>query len=169
MFLVDPGLAQGRFYLEHLNAITCANAGCALILLCFARIILCKVNLTENNSGCLITYLGILIGSFIVVYSATRESIGQFSNYLFVSFIAYTSWLYRLNETKIFFAVSGWIFCIDPPHKHFASFGGEIVYATICYYCANTIKFWKISFEQFVANPSWELAFICKRFLKAGD
>ena len=33
-FLVDPGLAQGRFYLEHLNAITCANAGCALILLC---------------------------------------------------------------------------------------------------------------------------------------
>ena len=55
-FLVDPGLAQGRFYLEHLNAITCANAGCALVLLCFARIMLCKVNSTEINSGRLITY-----------------------------------------------------------------------------------------------------------------
>ena len=71
-FLLDLGLAQGRFYLEHLNPITCANAGCALVLLCFARILLSKWNSFRICSGQLITYLGVLIGSFIIIYSATR-------------------------------------------------------------------------------------------------
>ena len=91
--------------------------------------------------------------------------IGQFANYLFVSFIAaYTSWLY-INETKIFFAVSGWIFCVDPPHKHFASFGGEIVYARSAITVLTRLEFWKISFEQFVANPFMGIGFHLQEIL----
>ena len=30
LFIFNPGLDQGAFYLEHLNPIVCANAGCAL-------------------------------------------------------------------------------------------------------------------------------------------
>ena len=48
-FLLEPGLSQGRFYLEHLNAITCANAGCVLLLLSFARIALRKADLIIVN------------------------------------------------------------------------------------------------------------------------
>ena len=71
-FLVNPGLGQGRFYLQHLNAITCANAGCTLVLLCFAKLLLHKAGLINVNSSRLITWLGVSIGSFIIVYSATR-------------------------------------------------------------------------------------------------
>ena len=71
-FLVNPGLGQGRFYLQHLNAITCANAGCTLVLLCFAKLLLHKAGLININSSRLITWLGVAIGSFIIVYSATR-------------------------------------------------------------------------------------------------
>ncbi len=71
-FLVNPGLGQGRFYLQHLNAITCANAGCTLVLLCFAKLLLHKSDFIGFNSSQLIAWLGIAIGSFIIVYSATR-------------------------------------------------------------------------------------------------
>ena len=72
LFFVNPGLGQGRFYLQHLNAITCANAGCTLVLPCFAKLLLHKAGLINGNSSQLITWLGIAIGSFIIVYSATR-------------------------------------------------------------------------------------------------
>ena len=39
LFLLSPGLEQGAFYLQHLNPITCANAGAALFLLCFSRLL----------------------------------------------------------------------------------------------------------------------------------
>ena len=37
IFIFNPGIEQGGFYLEHLNPIVCANAGCALFLLCFSK------------------------------------------------------------------------------------------------------------------------------------
>ena len=70
LFIFNPGLDQGAFYLEHLNPIVCANAGCALFLLCFSRILI--KNIYNFNSSGLITLLGIGIGLFIGVYSATR-------------------------------------------------------------------------------------------------
>ena len=72
LFIFKPGLEQGAFYLEHLNPIVCANAGCALFLLCFSRVLIQNIeNFTFSSSG-LITLLGISIGLFIGVYSATR-------------------------------------------------------------------------------------------------
>ena len=40
LFIFNTGIEQGAFYLEHLNSIVCANAGCALFLLCFSRILI---------------------------------------------------------------------------------------------------------------------------------
>ena len=166
-FLVDPGLSQGRFYLEHLNAITCANAGCALVLLCFARIILCKVNSTEINSGRLIICLGILIGSFINIYSATRGVLLAILLIIFASVLLLRS---RLNFTGLtkakysFQLVIGFSVLVlligTSPH---------LVEKLFTPRSANTVltrlEFWKISFEQFLANPFMGIGFHLQEIL----
>ena len=72
LFVFNPGLEQGAFYLEHLNPIVCANAGCALFLLCFSRILIKNIEKFDFSSSGLLSLFGIGIGLFIVVYSATR-------------------------------------------------------------------------------------------------
>ena len=81
LFSCRAWVSQGRFYLGHLNAIICANAGCVLLLLSFARIALRKADLIMVNFSQRVSFLGILIGSFIIIYSATR-------GVLFASFLA---------------------------------------------------------------------------------
>ena len=166
-FLVDPGLAQGRFYLEHLNAITCANAGCALVLLCFARIMLCKINPTEIDSSRLITYSGILIGSFIIIYSATRGVL--FASLLIISasvlllrsrlnFTGFMKSKYSLQLVAVFSALV--LLISTSPH---------LVEKLFTPRSANTVltrlEFWKISFEQFVANPFMGIGFHLQEIL----
>ena len=166
-FLVDPGLAQGRFYLEHLNAITCANAGCALVLLCFARIMLCKINPTEIDSSRLITYSGILIGSFIIIYSATRGVllasllIISASVLLLRSRLNFTGFMkskYSLQLVAVFSALV--LLISTSPH---------LVEKLFTPRSANTVltrlEFWKISFEQFVANPFMGIGFHLQEIL----
>ncbi len=166
-FLVDPGLAQGRFYLEHLNAITCANAGCALVLLCFARIMLCKINPTEIDSSRLITYSGILIGSFIIIYSATRGVllasllIISASVLLLRSRLNFTGFMkskYSLQLAAVFSALV--LLISTSPH---------LVEKLFTPRSANTVltrlEFWKISFEQFVANPFMGIGFHLQEIL----
>ena len=166
-FLVDPGLAQGRFYLEHLNAITCANAGCALVLLCFARIMLCKINPTEIDSSRLIIYLGILIGSFIIIYSATRGVllasllIISASVLLLRSRLNFTGFMkskYSLQLVAVFSALV--LLISTSPH---------LVEKLFTPRSANTVltrlEFWKISFEQFVANPFMGIGFHLQEIL----
>ena len=72
LFMFNPGLKQGAFYLEHLNPIVCANAGCALFLLCFSRLLMNNIKKFNFSSSELISLFGIGIGLFIVVFSATR-------------------------------------------------------------------------------------------------
>lgn len=72
LFLFNPGLEQGAFYLNHLNPIVCANAGCALFLLCFSRILIKNVETFDFCATRLVTLLGIGIGLFIAFFSATR-------------------------------------------------------------------------------------------------
>ena len=166
-FLVDPGLAQGRFYLEHLNAITCANAGCTLVLLCFARIMLCKINPTEIDSSRLITYSGILIGSFIIIYSATRGVL--LASLLIISasvlilrsrlnFTGFTKSKYSLQLVAVFSALV--LLISTSPH---------LVEKLFTPRSANTVltrlEFWKISFEQFVANPFMGIGFHLQEIL----
>ena len=166
-FLVEPGLAQGRFYLEHLNAITCANAGCALVLLCFARIMLCKINPTEIDSSPLITYSGILIGSFIIIYSATRGVllasllIISASVLLLRSRLNFTGFMkskYSLQLVAVFSALV--LLISTSPH---------LVEKLFTPRSANTVltrlEFWKISFEQFVANPFMGIGFHLQEIL----
>ena len=166
-FLVDPGLAQGRFYLEHLNAITCANAGCALVLLCFARIMLCKINPTEIDSSRLITYSGILIGSFIIIYSATRGVllasllIISASVLLLRSRLNFTGFMkskYSLQLVAVFSALV--LLISTSPHlveKLFTPRSASTV--------LTRLEFWKISFEQFVANPFMGIGFHLQEIL----
>ena len=166
-FLVDPGLAQGRFYLEHLNAITCANAGCALVLLCFARIMLCKINPTEIDSSRLITYSGILIGSFIIIYSATRGVllasllIISASVLLLRSRLNFTGFMKSKYSLQLVAVFSVLVLLISTsPH---------LVEKLFTPRSANTVltrlEFWKISFEQFVSNPSMGIGFHLQEIL----
>ena len=166
-FLVDPGLAQGRFYLEHLNAITCANAGCALVLLCFARIMLCKINPTEIDSSRLITYSGILIGSFIIIYSATRGVllasllIISASVLLLRSRLNFTGFMKSKYSLQLVAVFSALVLLISAsPH---------LVEKLFTPRSANTVltrlEFWNISFEQFVSNPSMGIGFHLQEIL----
>ena len=166
-FLVDPGLAQGRFYLEHLNAITCANAGCALVLLCFARIMLCKINPTEIDSSRLITYSGILIGSFIIIYSATRGVllasllIISASVLLLRSRLNFTGFMKSKYSLQLVAVFSALVLLI--------STSPNLVEKLFTPRSANTVltrlEFWKISFEQFVANPFMGIGFHLQEIL----
>ena len=72
LFMFNPGLEQGFFQLENLNPIVCANAGCALFLLCFSRLLMNNIEKFNFISSGLISLFGIGIGLFIVVFSATR-------------------------------------------------------------------------------------------------
>ncbi|WP_186496778.1 O-antigen ligase [Synechococcus sp. TAK9802] len=166
-FVIDPGLSQGRFYLEHLNAITCANAGCSLVLLCFARIILCKVNSTGINSGRLITCLGIFIGSFIIIYSATRGVllasllIISASVLLLRSRLNFTALAKTKYSLQLVIGFSVLVLLISTsPHlveKLFTSRSAVTV--------LTRLEFWKVSFEQFVANPFLGIGFHLQEIL----
>ena len=72
IFMFNHGLEQDAFYLKHLNPIVCANAGCALLLLCFSRILIKNIDRFDLSSSRLMSFLGIGIGLFMVVFSATR-------------------------------------------------------------------------------------------------
>lgn len=72
LFIFSGGLEKGAFYLEYLNPIVCANAGCALFVLCFSRILIKNIQKLDFTLSGLITFLGIGIGLFIAVFSATR-------------------------------------------------------------------------------------------------
>ena len=166
-FLVDPGLAQGRFYLEHLNAITCANAGCALVLLCFARIILSQINSTEIRSGRLITYLGILIGSFIIIYSATRGVllasllIISSSVLLLRTRLGFTGLMKPKYSLQLVAGFSALILLISTsPHLVEKLFTPRSAITVL-----TRLEFWKISFEQFVANPFMGIGFHLQEIL----
>ena len=74
-FALKPGFDQGGFYLDHLNAITAANAGCSLFLLSLSSLIVRDYYLKSYCYSKYVSFLGIAIGSFIVVFSATRGAI----------------------------------------------------------------------------------------------
>ena len=166
-FLVDPGLAHGRFDLEHLNAITCANAGCALLLLCFAQIILSKVYSTKISSGRLIIYIGILIGSFIIVYSAARGVLLASLLIISASVLCLRSRLKFLALTKsknslrllAGLSVLGLFISSSPLllEKLFTPRSATSV--------LSRLEFWKISFEQFVSSPFIGIGFHLQEML----
>ena len=154
-FLIDPGLGQGRFYLQHLNAITCANAGCALILLSFAKLLLKRAGRIRDRSIQFLAWLGIVIGAFIVIYSATR---GVIISNLFII----CSSIFLLRSRLRLSSASKW--------KYLALLSAilstlismilaspvllEKLFTSISSYTILTrLEFWRVSIEQFVASP----------------
>ena len=154
-FLIDPGLGQGRFYLQHLNAITCANAGCALILLSFAKLLLTRAGLIYGKPIQYLAWLGIVIGTFIVIYSATRGVI--ISSLLIISSSIFllrsrlrlssaSKWKYLALTSAIFSALISMIMA-SPVLL-------EKLFTSISSYTILTrLEFWRVSIEQFAANP----------------
>ena len=166
-FLINPGLGQGRFYLEHLNAITCANAGCTLALLCFAKIVLHKANLIAINSRPIATYFGILIGSFMAIYSATRGVllasffIVLVSIFLLRPYLKFTgvvgskyAWKFATGFFVLILLISTSTHLVD---KLFTSMSTITIFTRL--------EFWKISIEQFGTNPLVGIGFYLQEIL----
>lgn len=154
-FVVNPGLSQGAFYLEHLNAITCANSGCALFFLCFGKILVSKSSHKNLHSSQVIEWAGIVVGLFIVVYSATR-------GVLLATFMITIASIFFFRTTlkipvsvqrKIFLLLVsvffGAIFVASRSplllEKLFTSRAPETV--------LTRLEFWRVSAEQFTTSP----------------
>ena len=154
-FVVNPGLSQGAFYLEHLNAITCANAGCALYFLCLGKILVSKSPHNNLRSSQLIEYVGMAVGLFIVVYSATRGVL--FATFLitFASIFFFRASLefLVLVQRKIFLLLVsvffGTMFIVSRSplllEKLFTSRAPETI--------LTRLEFWRVSADQFLINP----------------
>ena len=166
-FLVNPGLGQGRFYLQHLNAITCANAGCTLVLLCFAKLLLHKAGLINVNSSRLIAWLGVSIGSFIIVYSATRGvwfatlliigvSIFRFRARLRLSYVA--KWKYILLLVTISFSLI--LMISNSPVLLDKLFAANRTLTVL-----SRLEFWKITIAQIAINPFLGVGFRLQEIL----
>ena len=154
-FLVNPGTIQGAFYLEHLNAITCANAGCSLFLLCFGSILISTSSFDNLHSSKFIEWVGMAVGLFIVVYSATR-------GVLLATFL--------ITVASIFFFRQSLQILVSAQRKNFLLlvpvFFGVIFVATHSPLLLEKLftsrapesiltrlEFWRVSFEQFTINP----------------
>lgn len=154
-FLINPGLGQGRFYLQHLNAITCANAGCALLLLSFAKLLLTRARLIHDKSIQYLAWLGILIGSFIVIYSATRGAIIASLLIIFSSMFLFRSRLRLSSASKWkYLALITAIFSILISIIMASPVLLEKLFTSISSYTILTrLEFWRVSIEQFAASP----------------
>ena len=154
-FVVNPGLSQGAFYLEHLNAITCANSGCALFFLCLGKILVSKSSYNNLHSSQVIEWAGIAVGLFIVVYSATR-------GVLLATFLITIASIFFFRSTlKILVSVQRKIFLLLIPVFFGAMFVASrsplLLEKLFTSRAPDTIltrlEFWRISAEQFTINP----------------
>lgn len=155
LFLFNPGLQQGAFYLGHLNAITCANAGCALFLICFSRILITNIGKSDFSASRLMTLTGICIGLFIALFSATRGvilgigiiivgSIFYLRSYLRISF--FYRWKYIvLSIGAVFFTM------------FLASLSSLLFEKLFTAHAPVTImirlEMWRLSLLEFISNP----------------
>ena len=161
LFILNPGLEQGAFYLEHLNPIVCANAGCALFLLCFSRVLIKNIeNFNFSPSG-LFTLLGIGIGLFIGVYSATRGVILTISLIVVGSVYCLRShfrisFLHRLKYIVAFIA-SLYLIIFS------ASLSTRLLVKLFAVNAPETIlirfELWRASILEFLANPIFGAGF----------
>ena len=154
-FVVNPGPSQGAFYLEHLNAITCANSGCALFFLCFGKILVSKSSYNNLHYSQVIEWAGMAVGLFIVVYSATRGVLLATFLITILSSFLFRSTLKNLViiQRKIFLLFVpmffGAIFVASRSplllEKLFTSRAPETI--------LTRLEFWRVSAEQFATSP----------------
>ena len=117
--------------------------------------------LSEINYGRLVTYLGVLIGSFIIIYSATRGVllasllIISASVMLLRSRLSFTGLKKTKYSLQLVAGFSALVLLISTSpyllEKLFTPYSATTV--------LTRLEFWKISFEQFVANPLMGIGF----------
>ena len=126
-----------------------------MLLLSFARIALRKADLIIVNFSQRVSFLGILIGSFMIIYSATR-------GVLFASFLAIIVSVFllrsRLDLTSFSKFKYAWQLAIGiivlillvsvSPHLVDKLFTPRSSITIL-----TRLEFWRVSIEQFVANP----------------
>ena len=161
LFVFNPGLGQGAFYLEHLNPIVCANAGCALFLLCFSRILIKNIEKFDFSSSGLLSLFGISIGLFIVVFSATRGVILTIGLIVVGSIfclrsILRISFLYKWKYIASFMASLCLILLS-------ASLSTRLLVKLFTDHAQETIairfELWRISILEFLSNPLFGAGF----------
>ena len=168
-FAFQPGLGQGGFYLDHLNAITAANAGCSLVLLSLSSLIARDYCLNNYFHSKYISLFGIIIGSFIVVFSATRGAIlAMIIISLFGIWSAKcpSSPQFNISAFRLFTALSLVIFIVGVLSysdllldKIFTSRLWDTVFTRI--------EFWKLCLRQFLNSPLYGIGFGIQSLLGA--
>ena len=155
LFLFNPGIQQGAFYLQDLNPITCGNAGCALFLLCFSRVLLKKITKSDSNESTSITFLGIAIGLFIAFFSATRGVIMAIGLIVLMTSFYLRSYLqfYFFHSRKFILSLLASLFLIGLS----ASLSTRLIGKLFTQHAPVTIIFrlemWRQSLSEFLHNP----------------
>ena len=168
-FAFQPGLGQGGFYLDHLNAITAANAGCSLVLLSLSSLIARDYCLNYYCHSKYVSLFGIIIGSFIVVFSATRGAIlAMIIISLFGIWSARcpSSPQFNISAFRLLTALSLVIFIVGVLSysdllldKIFTSRLWDTVFTRI--------EFWKLCLRQFLNSPLYGIGFGIQSLLGA--
>ena len=155
LFLLNPGIQQGAFYLQDLNPITCGNAGCALFLLCFSRVLVKKITRSDFNVSTFITILGIAIGLFIAFFSATRGVIMAIGLIVVLTTFYLRSHLqpYLFRSRRFIASFGGSLFLIGLS----VSLSTRLIEKLFTPHAPETIiirlEMWRQSLSEFLHNP----------------
>ena len=167
-FVFNPGLEQGGFYLDHLNAITAANAGCSLVLLSLTSLIAGDYNLNTYCYSKYLSFLGIIIGSFVVVFSATRGAIlAMIVISLFGIFSARDS-----SSSQSFFSTSRFLITlflaifIAGVLSHSDLLLDKLFTSRLMETVFTRIEFWKLCLREFLTNPLYGIGFNIQQLLQ---
>ena len=160
-FAFQPGLEQGGFYLDHLNAITAANAGCSLVLLSLSSLIARDYRLNNYCYSKYVSFLGIIIGSFIVVFSATR---GAILAMVIVSLFGIRtvrfspSYQFSFSARRLLTTLSLVIFIVGVL-SYSDLLLDKLFTSRILDTVVTRIEFWKLCFREFLASPIYGIGF----------
>ena len=155
IFLINPGIQQGAFYLQDLNPITSGNAGCALFLLCFSRVLLKKITKSDFNVPTSITFLGIAIGLFIAFFSATRGVIMAIGLIVLVTIFYLRSYLhlYFFYSRKFIVAFAASLLLVGLSASLSTRLIGKLFTAHAPVTIMIRLEMWQQSLSEFFHNP----------------
>ena len=168
-FAFQPGLEQGGFYLDHLNAITAANAGCSLVLLSVSTLVARDYCLNNYCYSKYFSFFGIIIGSFIVVFSATRGAILAMiiiSVFGICSARFPSSPRFHFSASRLLAIFSLVIFLIGVLSYSDLLFD-KIFTSRLWDTVFTRIEFWKLCFREFLNSPLYGIGFNIQSLLGA--
>ena len=154
------GIRTRWFYLDHLNAITAANAGCSLVLLSLSSLIARDYCLNNYCYSKYVSFLGIIIGSFIVVFSATR---GAILAMVIVSLVGIRSVRFSpssqfsFSAPRLLITLSLVIFIVGV--LSYSDLLIDKIFTSRLWDTVLRIEFWKLCFREFLSSPLYGIGF----------